>query len=261
MILFLGDSFTWGQGLYLPSWVERKPEAFDEILKTITPEGPTNNKTRCSINWTHQLPYIDDEDIRIKEELSFTGIVSKELGRICVKKANNGGSISGNINGLKGMIYEDGPHIIKLFDPFKKQDLIIVYQFSSIGREDIPNITDEEINLLFNNNNLSIKDVLYQRVKEVYDKVDGIFSEVERQFGYKTYYIDWFGDFYQFNPDKFVGINGNMYFNELIYSNPIKIEYKEKTIYDGHLNERANQLLGKAIIEKIQKDLGDSEII
>jgi hypothetical protein len=79
-ITFIGDSFTWGQGLYLPSWVDRKPHLFSQINKK-------------EIQWKDQEHFIDNEDLRIKDELSFTAIVAKELNRECVKKIENGGDL------------------------------------------------------------------------------------------------------------------------------------------------------------------------
>ena len=70
---------TWGQGLYLPSWIERKPDVLKEYTKM-------DNDV---LQWIVQQEFIDERDILIKDELSFTGIVSKELNRICVKKNNN----------------------------------------------------------------------------------------------------------------------------------------------------------------------------
>ena len=39
MIVFLGDSFTWGQGLQIPYWLEQG-KSIDEISKLMPPHFP-----------------------------------------------------------------------------------------------------------------------------------------------------------------------------------------------------------------------------
>ena len=186
-ILFLGDSFTWGQGLYLPSWVERKPEVFHNFL-----EVRKGSAIDISMQWTDQMNYIDKEDLRIKDELSFTGIVGRELNRIPLKKYSNGGSISNNLINLRDRHVVNGNEI-DLYDSYRKYDVIIVFQFSSIGREDFEGLTKEESDLIIDTQK-SFSDVLGGRIKTLYDKVDNVFKEVERKYGYKYLYMDWLGN-------------------------------------------------------------------
>lgn len=233
-IIFLGDSFSWGQGLYLPNWLERKPDT----LSTIIDNHP--NEDEISVQWKEQELYVDDIDIQLKDSLSFTNIVADSLNRKCLKRIHNGGSIQNNIDILT--------EIVKTGNVYK--DVIIVFQFTSIGREEFDNITDEEFKL-FNSKNLDIRNILTSRIKKIFDKVDGILSMLEEKYGYKYFYLDWLGDFYNFAPDKFIKIGNSNCFDSLVFNNSIKITYKDKLIWDGHLNEEANKMMANLIIDKI----------
>jgi hypothetical protein len=79
--------------------------------------------------------------------------------------------------------------------------------------------------------------------------------EIESKYGFKYYYLDWLGDFYDFKPEKFITINGHHYFNMMTATNYIKIPYKDKYICDGHINQYGNSVIARNILKKIQKDL------
>jgi hypothetical protein len=253
-ILFLGDSFTWGQGLYLPSWVERKPEVLHQFLET-----HKGSAYEIAMQWVEQEPHFDLEDAKIKEKLSFTGIVGHRLDRKVIKKANNGGSITTNLVQLNNKVFpyyiNDDMEIgyIDLYDRFLPKDCIIVFQFSSVGREDFDNLTEEEMNMVFETSK-SFKDIIYDRIKGLFDKVDSKLMEIEKKYGFKYYYLDWLGDFYDFKPEKFITINGHHYFNTMTATNYIKVPYKDKFVCDGHINEYGNMIIAKNILKKINED-------
>ncbi len=233
-MIFLGDSFTWGQGLYLLNWLDRKPEVLSEIINNHI------NEDEISVNWKEQEQYIDDIDIEIKDRLSFTNIVADKLDRKCLKKIDNGGAIWSNIITLNQILENGKIH----------KDMIIIFQFSSVGREEFDSITEEEFKL-YNSQNLDIRNILTSRIKKIFDKVNDKLSAIESKYGYKYLYLDWFGDFYDFAPDKFIKIGKNKCFNQLILNNYVKLTYKDKIICDGHLNEDANKNLAEHILNKI----------
>ena len=258
-LLCLGDSFTWGQGLYLPSWLERKPNVFNDFLKT-----HESSQKEIGMQWMDQEPFFDKDDLRIKEKLSFTGIVGEALNRKVIKKKGNGGSISTNLVQLNNTTFDYyindymNEERVNLYDPFYKRDCIIIFQFSSVGREDFENLTEEESNLVFETSK-SFKDIINDRMKVLFDKVDSKLMEIESKFGYKYYYLDWLGDFYDFKPDKFITINGHHYFNMMTSTQYIKIPYKDKYIIDGHINAYGNEVIARNILKKIEKDLVNSK--
>lgn len=233
-IIFLGDSFSWGQGLYLPDWINRKPDVLSDIINNHIGED------EISVNWKEQEQYVDDTDIKLKDELSFTNIVADKLNRKCLKRIHNGGSITSNIDILN--------EIVKTGNIYK--DVIIIFQFTSIGREEFDSITDDEFKL-FNSKNLDIRNILTSRIKKVFDRVDGILSMLERKYGYKYLYLDWLGDLYDFAPEKFIKIGSSKCFEPLTLNYPIKITYKDKIIWDGHLNSESNKMMADLILNKI----------
>lgn len=233
-IMFLGDSFSWGQGLYLPKWLSENKERLDEIISNHP------NESEISVNWIEQEKFVNIYDIREKDRLSFTNIVANTLNRKCLKRIHNGGSITSNIHILE--------EILKTGNIYK--DVIIIFQFTSIAREELENITEEEYKLLLAKN-LDIRNILTNRIQKVFHKVDSILKELETKYGYKYFYLDWLGDFYDFNPDKFVKIGSSKCFDPLSLNNPIKITYKDIIIWDGHLNETANKMMADFILNKI----------
>ena len=246
-IAFIGDSFTWGQGLYLPSWVDRKPHLFSQINKE-------------QIQWTDQQDFIDSEDLRIKDELSFTGIVSKELGRSCIKKIDNGGNNLVNLVTLStaNMLNVDGKPTMFEFD---KKDVIVIFQFTSFGRTDIINyMTEEEIEEILKidiqQSREPINRLFRNRVKNHFDHINGKLEQLSYEMGFEYWYIDWLGDFYEFLPDKFIDIQmGNdkgKYFAPLVDNFSIIVKIDNMEVRDGHLNKVANEMMAESILEWLQ---------
>jgi hypothetical protein len=249
-IAFIGDSFTWGQGLYLPSWVDRKPHLFSQINKE-------------QIQWTDQQDFIDSEDLRIKDELSFTGIVSKELGRSCIKKIDNGGNNLVNLVTLSttNMLNVDGKPTMFEFD---KKDVIVIFQFTSFGRTDIINyMTEEEIEEILKidiqQSREPINRLFRNRVKNHFDHINGKLEQLSYEMGFEYWYIDWLGDFYEFLPDKFIDIQmGNdkgKYFAPLVDNFSIIVKIDNMEVRDGHLNKVANEMMAESILEWLQDKL------
>jgi hypothetical protein len=245
-IAFIGDSFTWGQGLYLSSWVTRKPHLFSQIDKELLNQ----------FQWIYQQDFIDTEDLRIKDELSFTGIVSKELGRSCVKKIDNGGNNLSNLTIVSSnhMFNVDGkPTAFQ----FHKKDIIVIFQFTHFGRTDIINyMTDEEIEEILKvdiqESREPINRLFRNRVQNHFDHINGKLNELSQEMGFEYWYLDWNGDFYEFLPDKFIDIQtGNSvgkYFAPLVDNFPIRVKVGDVEIKDGHINKAGNEMIAESIL-------------
>ena len=121
-IAFIGDSFTWGQGLYLPYWVDTKPD----VLRNL-PIG---------VQWIEHQQFVDSNDLKIKDKLSFTSIVAKELGRKCVKKPENGGDNLGNLSTIQIIDRLNIDGVPENFS-FKDNDVILIFQLTHFGRNHI----------------------------------------------------------------------------------------------------------------------------
>lgn len=106
-ILFLGDSFTWGEGLELycdtPKWIAER------------------NKRN---EWMELVEKQDDDGIRFREENRFAGLVAKHFNKTALVDEKNGGSIGRSLAIAEKF----------LLDPDLYIDLIII-QFSAFTRE------------------------------------------------------------------------------------------------------------------------------
>jgi hypothetical protein len=243
-IAFIGDSFTWGQGLYLPSWVERKPEA----LRTL-PIG---------VQWIEHQQFIDETDLKIKDELSFTSIVANELDRLCVKKIDNGGSNLGNLAIISShdMLNVDGEPINHF--SFNEKDMILIFQLTNFGRDEIMiHMTDEEkeeILKIDSSDGIETINTLFKnRVKNYFEYIDSTLQRLSIENGFEYWYLDWLGDYYDFLPDKFIDIkmgnNKGKYFYPLTHNMVIEVKFEGRVIRDGHLNKEANMVMAESILE------------
>lgn len=237
-IVFIGDSFTWGQGLYLDYWIENKPEIFEKFY-TNTIENETH------LQWIDQQEFVGKEEMIIKDNLSFTNIVGESLGRKVYKKKYNGGSITSNRQLLENFYKLES----------EKRDVILIFQFTSLGREDFGIITNDEYNryssLLHRPDNV-VRGILKDRIYAIYKSIDSIVYNLESRLGWRCYYLDWLGDFSEFDEkNRFIGINDKTSFFQLVTNNPIKIKYKDKIFYDYHLNKDGNMILADSILKKI----------
>ena len=106
-ILFLGDSFTWGEGLELycntPKWIAER----------------TQDNT-----WSALMHKQDMDGVSFREENRFARLVAKHFNKHSFVSLNNGGTLASNISTAHRF----------LFNPNLYIDTIII-QFSSFSRE------------------------------------------------------------------------------------------------------------------------------
>jgi hypothetical protein len=242
-IAFIGDSFTWGQGLYLPYWVDTKPE----VLRTL----PTG------VQWIEHQQFVDSNDLKIKDELSFTSIVANELGRKCVKKIDNGGNNLGNLSIIKTI------DRLKVGDKeldfsFKDKDLILIFQLTHFGRNNIIEyMTESEKEDILKYNMVDsiemINKYFKDKVRQYFDYIDTTLENITKEYGIEYWYLDWDGEYWGFRPDKFIDIklgkNKGKYFYPLTHTMAIEVNFEGRVIRDGHLNEEANKVIAKSILE------------
>lgn len=246
-IAFIGDSFTWGQGLYLPYWVDTKPDALRQL---------SNN-----IQWRDHEKFVDANDLMIKDKLSFTSIVAKELGRKCVKKVGNGGSNLQNLGIIKSLdlVNVDGeptPHF-----SFGRKDMILIFQLTHFGRDDIFNhMTEEEkdeiLKVDITDSREAINRLFRNRVKSHFEYIDSVIRKLSNTLKFEYWYLDWNGDFYSFKPEKFIdmriGNNSGKFFAPLVDTYPIKVKFENRILLDGHLNEEGNRIIAKSILRWLE---------
>ena len=221
-ILFLGDSFTWGQGLYFYRWKEDG--------RNLSPDIGGMYPSHSEL--------ITEEDIEYKDKLSFTGLVSSHYNLESIKRLNNGGSNT--------EILLDGLHLL---DKHRNSIKKLVFQFTTISRYQFRdlNITDEDAM------NPSFSLMFEQKCFNYYNYIDYIINYYSKLYNFEYCYTDWLGDFYKFNPHKFIKYPYNQkefyYFNELLNDYKIDIDINGHKIIDLHLNKDAQHILSNAIIQ------------
>ena len=237
-IIFLGDSYTWGQGLYLNHWIENKPEIFEHFYNT-------TNGFDTHLSWVQQEPFFGKIENEIKNNLSFTNIVAKKLNRNCYKSINNGGKNSVNLDFLKKFNQHN----------FGEKNVIVIFQFTTIGREDI-HLTEEEANKLIRNNKI-VDNIFKDKTSTLFDAIDNKLLNLKNELGWEYYYMDWLGEFYDFMPEKFITFGERKIPNISLLTNLYhnKILYKDRIFYDYHLNSKGNIFVADSIVNHIQQNL------
>lgn len=237
-IFFLGDSFTWGQGLYLDNWIINKPEIFEHFYTQMD-----TGVIEKVLQYNEQQSFITKEDIIYKDKFSFTNLVADRLNRKSYKKTDNGGSNLSNYEYISGL-----PNLKNI------NESIIIFQFTTAGREEFISITDEEYMKYHSYHvDTAVRDLFRDRLYNVFQKIDNKLKYLEDNYGITYMYLDWYGDFVEFNKEKFVKFGSSYYFDPMILHYSIKIKYKDRLFIDNHLNRDGNMIIADSIIEHINK--------
>jgi hypothetical protein len=225
-ILFIGDSFTWGQGLYFYKWMEEKRE----LPSSVGGMYPSHSHL------------VTPADIKYKDEHSFTGLVSKYYGLESVKRLTNGGS---NTDIILDMI----PMIDKLGNEIDK----VIFQFTSISRYQFRDLNMGSIE----NCKGTFEEVYANRVSNLFKYVDNTLKYFSGLYNFEYCYLDWLGDFYKESPAQFVkySVNGIRceYFNQFLNEYKIDLMVDNKSIIDLHLNKEGQKVLSNSIISHFGK--------
>jgi hypothetical protein len=225
-ILFIGDSFTWGQGLYFYKWME------------------DNRKLPDSVGgmYSSHSHLVTPADLKYKDEYSFTGLISKYYGLEPAKRLNNGGGNTDIILDMITMIDKLGNDIDR-----------VVFQFTSISRYQFRDLNMGNID----NCNGTFEEIYSKRVSNLFKYVDNTLQYFSELYNFEYCYLDWLGDFYKESPSKFVkySVNGIRceYFNQFLNEYKIDLMVDSNPIIDLHLNKEGQKVLSNAIISHFGK--------
>lgn len=221
-ILFLGDSFTWGQGLYFYKWKEDGRK----ISSDVGGMYPSHSDL------------ITNEDIVYKDKLSFTGLVGNHYNLEPIKRLTNGGS---NTDILLDTI--------PLIDRYNNSIEKLVFQFTTLSRYQFRDLNITDVDAL----NPSFSSMFEQKSFNFFKHIDGILKYYSNLYRFEYCYMDWLGDFYKFNPYKFIRYSHNQtesyYFDTLLDEYKIDIDINSHKIIDLHLNKDAQDILSAGIIK------------
>jgi hypothetical protein len=254
-IIFAGDSFTWGQGLYYYSKLPglKIPESGQYIDTYVTP--------------SHR---------KFLESKRFARLVANEFETFELVKTGNGGSdyeslkFIDNVFQKNGYKYEDISYLIFQATEFMRSPFELEFEDKSkelyfnhsiMKTQDIHNVFLKWLN----KNNYTLDDYEKLHLNQVFNKIKNKFKELESH-GIKCKIICWpleyvdliKNDDYMF--DKFIPIfydNKNIdcfetfmkdYPEMMIESDP----YFKNPIRDGHLSLKAHKIVADSIINKIK---------
>lgn len=251
MILFLGDSFTWGQGLYFEKWKS---------------EGINVKQWKEKYGELDVYPHenLDYESHQYRKQHHFPALVAKYYDRNYDVKWGNGGSnwdIIHQINALPVLSpqFRNGIDlvVIQLTD-WTRNDNRILYHHDLYDQA-IPNMRylmkedgweDKLIDEMMKNEAL----FQVQKMKELLDELDK-----------KWIVISWREDIGSLVKEHFSENHVPFYYKDKEYSG-FDVCLERETGYnlldefeDGHLNSKGCQLVADSIIKKIES-MGDKSI-
>lgn len=246
MILFLGDSFTWGQGIYHELW-EKK--------------GYTKDKWKVNYNSPSDYPHelLDYESDEYRKRNHFPALVSKHFNKSYNVKWGNGGSNWDIIHQL---------NVLPVMAPQFRDGLdLIVIQLTDWVRVDNRFLTKEDIiyqNALADINSLYTDDnwknklvdkILEEEIKIQLQKINSICKFYNKNWICLSWRDD-MGDYLKTHyPKQYIPIfmDGVEYsaFEHILTSTP---DYNLEKYGDGHFNSLGNRLIADSIIDKIKKE-------
>ena len=224
MILFLGDSFTWGQGLYITEWIQNG-RTIEECNTLMPPKYPSE-----------LLSYTDDV---YRKTHHFPNLVSKQYNQSYVTKFGNGGT------------NHDILDIIKTLN--KHMDIngveLAVIQFTEFQR-------GENSELLYNLSKEKFKEEINEICESQINKVSCCLNDIKIPWIGLSWMSD-IGDILSTKyPNNFIPIlyKNNTYtnFRDLMLNhNETLISTKYFGINDNHINELGHQIISDSIISKM----------
>ena len=218
MIVFLGDSFTWGQGLQIPYWLEQG-KSVGEINKLMPPKFPSE-----------QYDYEADE---LRKKQHFPNLVSKYFNKSYCTKWGNGGSNQDILEIIKNMGNQMDTSGIDYF----------VIQFTEFTRDS-------------NLDNLSPNTSFEQYKEEIVKEIDKTIKNYYNKHWFGLSWRKDFGNILELKyPKNHIPIEfkNKVYphFESLLTDRHNLCLSETTEVSDGHFNSNGHQVLADSIIKKI----------
>lgn len=224
MILFLGDSFTWGQGLYIKNWLKRG-RSIDDCNTFMPPMYPPE--------------LISYEDDLYRKEHHFPNLVSKKLNKSYATKFGNGGSNYDILNIIKNL---DNHMDINGID-------MVVVQFTEFQR----GFGDRLYDILS-------AETYKETINEIcLNQINNIDFELKK-YNLPWIGLSWHKDIGDLLSTQFLNNYVPILYNNIKYTNFKElIDIHRETCIQGtyplshdlHLNELGHQVISNSIINKI----------
>lgn len=221
MIIFLGDSFTWGQGLYFEKWLD-EGRTVEFCNQHMPPDFPQENMSH--------------EDDLYRRTYHYPNLVAKHFNKSYVTKWGNGGSnldISNILKNIRSQIYY--PNGV---------DFVII-QFTDFTRPDSrPEYDWETYYTKFS----SIEDLIKNQVEEIAKSLTDV----------PWFCFSWLpeiGNYIESNyPENFVPliIKNKSYNNFKIMSEHDEFLLTNYKLNDAHFNKLGHQIIADSLITRIK---------
>ena len=235
MIVFLGDSFTWGQGLPIEKWIQTDNLSFKECNKFSPPEYSCE-----SYNY---------EDDNYRKQNHFPNLVAQHFNKSYVTKFGNGGNNKNIVDILQNL----DSHFVddRGIDFF-------VFQFTDFLRDPYFDFAQDIIHeqgdsYKFENNlNKLFEDYIRTQLHLIDDLIQRRNS--------KWIGFSWREDFgkvlKQYYPNNYIPlIHNNKSYNNFgkLVDDDLKLKLSGKWVglEDGHLNSDGHRVIANCIINKI----------
>ena len=235
MIVFLGDSFTWGQGLPIEKWIQTDNLSFKECNKFSPPEYSCE-----SYNY---------EDDNYRKQNHFPNLVAKHFNKSYVTKFGNGGNNKNIVDILQNL----DSHFVD-----DRGIDVYVLQFTDFVRDPYFNFAQDIIHeqgdsYKFENNlNKLFEDYIRTQLHLIDDLIQRRNS--------KWIGFSWREDFgkvlKQYYPNNYIPlIHNNKSYNNFgkLVDDDLKLKLSGKWVglEDGHLNSDGHRVIANCIINKI----------
>ena len=235
MIVFLGDSFTWGQGLPIEKWIQTDNLSIEECNKFSPPEYSCE-----SYNY---------EDDNYRKQNHFPNLVAQHFNKSYVTKWGNGGNNKNIVDILQNL----DSHFVddRGIDFF-------VFQFTDFLRDPYFDFAQDIIHekgdsYKFENNlNKLFEDYIRTQLHHIDDLIQRRNS--------KWIGFSWREDFgkvlKQYYPNNYIPlIHNNKSYNNFgkLVDDDLKLKLSGKWVglEDGHLNSDGHRVIANCIINKI----------
>lgn len=223
MLIFLGDSFTWGQGLQIPVWI-KNGKTTEEITNLMPPHYPAE--------------LYDYEGDEYRKKHHFPNLVAKHFNKSYSTKWGNGGSNSQ----IQFLMEECGV----LMDTSGIEAFIV--QFTEVSRD------YNLITSFYESEELEDDNYPSLYIKKMLNDFDNRFSCVHPN-------IKWFGFSWRDDIGKVLEKDYSenfipIHYDDKIYNSFEPIRPKLDLAYrynipDGHFNSDGHRVIAKSIIKKI----------
>lgn len=257
-LLFAGDSFTWGQGLYYYSG-----------LPNIYIPSPGHYIDDC-VSPAHK------KYVKIKR---YARLVSNNFDTFELVKRNNGGSDIDSLDFINDVFkhgnfnYKDISYVIFQTTQFMRSPFeieingkLLQFNFNN-STQKMHNLHDIFIKWLYENN-YSLEDYEKLHAKQVFNKIKNKFIELELN-GVSCKILSWTNEYVdlinndEYMSKRFIKILHNNEiintFHDLMNSYPELMiandSYFKHSVGDGHLSLNAHKIIANSIIKNINADL------